>query len=283
MSSAAGAPTAPNLDGVRVTLGGTARPIRSVLVYSRGGAALQVSMSSYPMACTDLVGRGTVLEPDELVIDVTIAPRLTPAGEEAWRVTRVRLGKTTRQGDLGSATVVAYDPRQDVRASFQAAVLLGADRLDIDARIDVAGCGVLPFNDRTEVRPQGRLEIELAGKRVEMHGASLVAAADGARTVRLSSEPHACITGTLGSDYSVSLTLASDGEHAGHVRLEGYSLVSQLGADLDPGAIAVRMQPLGDDAVAVEAELIGEARVGSYRMKLSGTASLERCGVSAKP
>jgi hypothetical protein len=273
-----------------VALDGKPIPMRSLVAYSRGGAALQLTMSNYGLGCGDLKGSGTLKEPDEITIDLTIAPHLTPDGNDAWEVTRARVGRITRQGTLGKATVTAYDPREIVRAKFKAEVQMPAtkpgsksSKLVINADMKAEGCGILPLNSKAEVRQQNKLEVELAGKRIKIHGASLYVAPDGRRQLRLTSEPHACNTGVHGSDYGITLELPVEGDHATMVRVEGYALSRTLVAKLDEGAMAARFLPAVDDSIPVAGEIAGEAKPGGYELKISGTASLQTCREQAPP
>jgi hypothetical protein len=200
------------------------------------------------------------------------------------------VGRITRQGTLGKATVLAYDPREIVRAKFEAEVQMPAtkpaartSKLVVAADIKAEGCGLLPLNTNAEVRPQNKIEVELATKRIKIFGASLYIAPDGRRQVRLTSEPHACSTGVQGSDYGITLELPAEGDHATMVRVEGYALSRTLVEKLDDGAMAARFLPALDDSIPVAAEIAGEAKPGGYELKLSGTASLEICRELAAP
>jgi hypothetical protein len=271
----------PALPGITAELDGKPLPLASVLVYSRGGAALQLSFSTHPMTCNDLVGEGTVPMVGETTVDVTLAPRLTPDGNSEWRVTRGRLGQVTRQGDLGGATVSAFDPRSTVKAELDVKLTFPPDQskkshtLRLAGRVDTEGCGLRPFSLEAKVRPQPDLRFELAGKAISVFGSSFAPTRDGGLELRLTSEPHACATRSRGSDVALTLELGPSGE-ANHLRIEGYTLARPLDQKLESGSFAVRIEAR-DAGTGARVELAGTTEVSGYRVVLDGVTDAERC------
>lgn len=273
--------TVPTLPGLKATLDHKPLPLRTALAYSRGGAALHITLSTHPITCKDIGGEGTVRLAGETTVDVTLAPRLLPDGNSDWRVMRARLGAVTRQGDLGSAKVTAFDPRKPVNGELDLAVIFPppeAHSLNLVGRIQAEGCGLRPYSLDAKVRPQKDLRIELAGKPILVHGASVTRRPDGDFTLLFTSEPHACAIGARGSDFAVTLQLSSTGE-AKRARVEGYSLPKLVEGKVE--GMAVRFDAAGDAGVRLE--LAGTTEINGYRLLLDGNAEAESCPEIARP
>ncbi|HZO12598.1 MAG TPA: hypothetical protein VFB62_05055 [Polyangiaceae bacterium] len=266
---------APTLPGLKATLDHKPLPLRTALAYSRGGAALHITLSTHPITCKDIGGEGTVRLAGETTVDVTLAPRLLPDGNSDWRVMRARLGPVTRQGDLGSAKVTAFDPRKPVSGELELAVIFPppeAHTLNLAGRIQAEGCGLRPYSLDAKVRPQKDLRIELAGKAILAHGASVTRRRDGDLMLLFTSEPHACAVGARGSDFAITLQLSATGE-AKSARVEGYSLPKLVEGKVE--GMAVRFDTAGDAGVRVE--VAGTTELNGYRLMLDGNAEAESC------
>jgi hypothetical protein len=258
--------------------------IRSILAHSRGGRALQLTFSTHQLNCQDLRRRGTLLEPDETAFDITLAEQLTPAGDQAWAVTRVRLGKTSRQGNLGEATVSADDPNKTVRAKVKLALLNPAGRagsgtprsLQLAGEVTAVGCGLMTGFETSDARYQKDLRVSVAGARIAIHGATLSKSPKGV-VLRLSSEPHTCKTGPAGADLAIALTLGEAREAVTEARLTGYQLPRRLRSVLDDEGIAARLATHSDDEGGTTVELSGAAPVGGYVLEVNGTARPRLC------
>jgi hypothetical protein len=267
--SAAGslAPTA----SATSTLAMTARykneaiPLTSALAFSRGGAALQLTLSTHELTCAHLREKVT-RHPDEVSFDLTLAPLLAPDGAERWSLTRARFGIVTREGDLGAVTIDTYNPHEDVTLPFDHTLHFPPDQLVLKGPLTAKGCGVLPWSGEAEVRRQNRLEVSLGGKALTMNGATSRRQTDG-ETLRISSEPHPCGS-VVGSDLALTLKLSERGVVS--LRAEGYVLPRALFSELGPGAIAITRH--GDDS-----ELAGRVDLGGYALELAGTVSPRAC------
>jgi hypothetical protein len=282
------APPAPvsALPGFKAQLDGNELPLQSVLAFSRGGAALQLTFSTVPLECEHLAGSGVMREPGEVSFDLTVAPLF--GDKNGWAVTRAKLGRATRQGKLGDATVKKYDPREEVSLQFKASLLFPAaassgandQKLELDGSIAAKGCGLVPLSADAKVRPQDRLVLELDGKRVGVHGASLVRRRLGNLELRLSSEPHDCANGPLGSDLGVMIALSDQGDSAQSIALDGYAIPQYVPQVLEPGSVSVRFErtPLeADGAAEVSGDIAGEVTVKNHRLRVQGTAAFEVC------
>lgn len=268
-ASASAAGNAPSF----ATLSGQPIPFASVLAYSRGGAAIHVLASTHEVGCSDLGGAGFMREAGEITIELTLAP-LSVVGAPRWSVVRVRLGTTTRQGDLGRVDPVAVDPRAPVRAVLDAKTTVavgGSQReLGLSGTLEAKSCGVIP-SARAEARPQTALTLSLDGRAVPIRGATYQ---PEQRRLRLSSEPHDCRGGLPEADVALSLTL-TEGAAIDHAKLEGFTLERTVRAKT-PGLSAATVDLLEDEG-DLTVELSGEANLGGHPLALGGSASFERC------
>jgi hypothetical protein len=263
--------------GLESTLDKTPLPLENAFAFSRGGSALHLMFSTHPLACENLGGAGFELQPGELAFDVTVAPSLRPDGKERWSITGSRLGGMTRQGDLGQVDVEAADPHKTVKVKFKdAALAFPPNEIGLDGSVSATPCAILPWSDKARVRPQRELAVELAGKRIAIHGASLTPEVGGVRTLTITSEPHACGHGVMGSDYGVRIELATgaDGLVAQRVLVSGYSLTRELAAKEVAHSVAVK---LGDEAAEIEATVTADLEVGGYHLAIDGRVRAEPC------
>jgi hypothetical protein len=279
--ASASAPAHRGIPGLDVTIDDRALPVRSLLAYSRGGIALQLVLSTHPIGCGQLDPRGTLELPGELVFDLTLAPLLGVDGKSEWAVVRARYGGVTREGKLGTAVVSAFDPREQVEARLEASVkvpaapAVGVKRahsLLLSGRIEAEGCGLRPYRSDAKVRPQKDLSLEIAGKAVAVHGASLRRRNEGVELL-LTSEPHGCSAGALGAD--VAVTLQIDGEQVKRLGIGGYRLPARSGPP--NGALGARLASPLDGAEVVGVEVAGVTEVGGYRVTLDGPVDAIVC------
>lgn len=273
-ASASVAPKKSQLVGFSATIDDTPLALDSAVAFSRGGAALHLTVSTHPLECDKMAGAGFRVEPGESLFDFTIAPVVVPGEGEVWMVTGSRLGDVSRQGELGRVEVSANDPRKTVVASFKALSLAFPPKtVVLDGKLSATACGILPVSERAKVRRQQDLKVELDGKSWLMHGASLVA---GGRELRLTSEPHACDKGIQGSDIGIELTLAEDATTPAKLRVSGYSVARPLMAKQGEAGLAVRVgaaEAGGESDVAIS----GEIDLGGHPLLVDGVAHAERC------
>jgi hypothetical protein len=258
--------------------------IRSILAHSQGGRALQLSFSTHQLSCQDLRRRGTLLEPDETAFDITLAERLAPDGKQAWAITRVRLGMTSRQGNLGEATVSADDPHKTVQATVKLALLNPPGRagggtprsLQLGGEVTAVGCGLMTGFQTSDARFQKELRVDVAGARIPIHGATLTKSPKGI-VLQLSSEPHNCSIGPVGADLAIALTLNAEREAVTEAKLSGYGLPGALRSAAGDEGIAARLSTDSDGGDDTTVQLGGAVTAGSYRLEVNGTAQPRLC------
>ena len=186
-SSAAAPARKSKVIGFTAKIDGIELPLETALAFSRGGSAIQLTMSTHPLACKHLAGRGFKVEPNEVTFDLTLAPSLAADGTTPWHITGARLGSTSRQGQLAPASVGAFDPRGRVTTSFDAALHFPPSKLEVSGTINTLGCGILPWSDKAMVRPQKSLRLAIADKRIAINGASLARTKKGELRIHLTS------------------------------------------------------------------------------------------------
>ena len=255
-SAAVATPTLP----LEATYKDKRLPLVSALAFSRGGSAVQVTMSTHELTC-DHLRKAVTKHPDEVNFDLTVAPLLSADGKETWSLASARFGQVTRQGRLGPVNLSSYNPSEQIHMRFDHTLVFPPDKLILKGALDVKGCGVLPWSKGAEVRRQTDLKVTLAGKALTINGATL-----SNNTLRLSTEPHPCGT-IVGSDIALTLTLGGGGVTA--IRLEGYALPRTLFTKLESGVTVDRSD--GD------IKLAGEVQVGSYPLALEGIARAQVC------
>ncbi len=258
--------------------------IRSILAHSQGGRALQLTFSTHPLSCQDLRRRGMLLEPDETAFDITLAERLAPDGGRAWAITRVRLGMTSRRGNLGEATVSADDPNKTVQAAVKLTLVnppgrAGSDTprsLRLDGEVTALGCGLMTHFKTSDARFQKELQVDVAGARIPIHGATLTKSPKGI-VLQLSSEPHNCSAGPVGADLAIALTLNAEREAVTEAKLSGYLLPATLRSAVNDEGIAARLSTDSDGGDGTTVQLSGAVTAGSYRLEINGTARPRLC------
>ncbi len=275
-SIASAKPRKSKLVGFSAKLGDTELVLDSALAFSRGGAALHVTLSTHPLECEKITGAGFRLEPAEFLVDFTVAPVTVPGKGEQWMVTGSRLGDVSRQGALGHVETTATDPRNTVKMSMQkVALAFPPTMLVLDGKLTAMGCGVVPLTERAKVRPQKELKVLLDDKPLTMNGASIVNDARG-RTLRITSEPHACDKGVLGSDVGIEVTLARDDSTMTRLRVSGFSVARPLSTEKSQGGLSIRFD--GADAGAEQSVAVtGEVGMGGHTLLIDGIAHVEIC------
>lgn len=294
-SPTADASAAPAFDYLPIEASWKNRPLElaSAVAFSRGGRALHVSLSTHPLTCAD-IKRGVQKVPDEIAVDLTLAPLLSKQGEESWAITRARFGPITRQGDLAPVTLSTFHPKETIKTTLKARLSFPPDELVLNGRFDIDGCGLRPWSTEALVLRQSELNVTLAGRALSMNGATLETAANGERVLRISTEPRAC-GATAGSDATLIITLAkgaSDGGEAADdaptsVRAEGYTLPRPIAAK-DAAGLKVKpvvgspggAPPTGDetaDPAQARFDVDGALSLSGYALTIAGTVTAQRC------
>lgn len=274
-ASASAAPKKSKLVGFTAKVDDKELILDSALAFSRGGSALHITLSTHPIPCDKIAGAGFKLEPGEFVVDFTLAPVFQPGGKIVWKITGSRLGDVTRQGALGDVTVLLADPRRTVKIELDdVALVFPPTKLVLDGTLVAAGCGVIPLTERAKVRPQKAMRVELNGKRRVINGAS-VATIKGKRTLRLTTEPHACDKGVQGSDMGIAIALAEDGS-AESLTVTGFGIPRPLRSK--PGMLPANVQfdEAGQRAL-MDVAISSDLELGKDRLVMDGVARVEIC------
>jgi hypothetical protein len=261
--------------GLEVTLDRTPLPLENAFAFSRGGAALHIMFSTHPLGCEHLGGPGFELQEGELAFDVTMAPALRPDGSERWSITGSHLGTMARQGDLGTVEVTASDPHKTVVAKFKDAKLeFPPNVIGLHGAVSAQPCSILPWSDKARVRPQKDLQLELAGKRITIHGATLSPGKKGGRVLILTSEPQACGSGAQGSDFGFRYEIGDDGQ-ATSLRVSGYRLTRELFSRevATPVTVKIGEAQSGETEVLLTTDL----KIGGYLLTVDGKLAAEVC------
>ncbi len=275
-ASASAAAPQHRLPGFTATVDGEILPLAAALAFSRGGAALHVTLSTHDLECDKIAGAGFRLEPGETLFDFTLAPVNVPGEGERWMITGSRLGDVSRQGELGRAEVSAFDPRRTVKVKLDRVPLAFPPKtVLLDGELSATGCGILPVTERATVRPQRDLVVELDGKRLTMNGASLVVQ-KGGRELRLTSEPHACDKGLAGSDVGIELMLPDGRDRASRVRVSGFAVPRPLSVQDADAALSLRIDTPAE-AGAIDVAVSGEVGLAGHTLLVDGVAHAESC------
>ncbi len=156
-------------------------------------------------------------------------------------------------------------------------------KLHVDGAIVARGCGVVPASDRVHVvsaqakaARQKDLEVNVAGKRIPIQGATIQPTSDGeSLKLTLSSQPLSCKAGIRGADVVLQVFLSGNPLKANSVRLQG----DLFGAAYE-GDASMRVKADGplDGSSDVTFHLDGKVddAVG-YSMALSGKLVAEQC------
>ncbi len=269
------APAPQRAAPIAVKLGDKAIPFTSLLAFSRGGRALHFMASTHGLICSDLSkSQGIRAEAGEVTLDLTIAPQLRPDGTEGWAVTRVRYNQITRQGSYGAVEAIAVDPEGKVELKLDAKLRMPGTNgdLTIGGKVDVQGCGVVPYSKQAIEREQKDMTLKVAGKTYPLRGATFESTSPP--KLRLSTEPHRCGS-VAGVDLGLTITLADKKNVAEHLRLEGFVLPTTLATKLEEVAAVPRDPVDGKNTLAIE--LQGETKAGAYPVELHGVVSAEIC------
>ncbi len=261
--------------------------MKTLLAYSHGGRALLIVASSAQPKCKDYAGMGRRLAKGEVYFNLTISPMLQKDGKEKWGITYGHFGGMSRQSSFGTVSVSASDPSKEVRVKlkfdFKApeVKMKGFEKpqqlLKVDSELVAKGCGRMQKYAKAKPRPQKQLSLKVAGKAFAVQGATLKKSGEK-HTLRLTTQPVSCTTGSIGSDVVVELKLEGKPLKVNHAYLAGDLFGSQYNSAPGDKPMKVKASgPLdGDGEVTIALDGKVDNVVG-YSVELAGKVVAQRC------
>lgn len=257
-------------------------------------SALRVTVSTDPLTCEQL--KGPYPERPSAAgarLDFSVAQPFAPDGSPApWRVRNAVLNDA--RGPRGLMTRGAEV--DDVRRSDGEVTFVGLELASQDGTKMVTWTGDLRAKDcgrasrKEPDRPQRDLQLTVAGKPLEIHGASLLPMG-GKTFLRLTRGPHRCDSVfTDGYDFFLDLALAGEPPKVEFGALQGALFPEDpSGSKGREGFVVKVVEPAEEDAANaakadagadgqfVEVELDGTLDLGGFETKLKGKVSAGRC------
>lgn len=296
-ASAADAPLVVKVDG-------ETWPIQSQIVYTHGGEALRVELSTAELACSDVQGMGRVLKPGEKTLSFTVAPKIASDGTSSWQIRTLFLPPRNLV-ELGPATVTGPAEDGGVQIGLKLDLPLDASeflklpegRLSVQGELNTTTCGVLPRNKGVSSSPQPELELTFAGVPFAITGAT-VGESFGKPVLRLSTQPHDCDTSMVGSDFSVALTLSEDDKTVPEGLINGDRVDQNINFNVKDGSFTYAVDPKGSTTLTKDAQglpqvlsnvtsvvgrgpklihVSGEADAAGHPLKVKGTVRASGC------
>jgi hypothetical protein len=288
-STAAEAPAVAEPPPATITVNGEPIAMQTALVYSRGGRALRLFVSSAKRSCEDAASP-IAKAADEVWFRLRLAPTLQKDGSEKWGITHRRFLSLDSVGEFGDVTVVGSELTKEAKVQLKLDWVAPKDKLvevqqklHVEGTITARGCGVLPAYERVHVvsaqakaRLQKDLNLTVAGKTIPIQGATIQPTSDGeSLKLTLSSQPLICKAGIRGADVVLHVFLSGDPLEADSVRLQGdlfgaayegdASMTAKADGPLDGSSdVTFSLDGKVDDAVG-------------YSMTFSGKVVAEQC------
>lgn len=259
-------------------------PFQTFIVYSYGGQALNVELSTASPPCSDFEGMGRMLASGEKSMGMTIAPRLAKDGTSTWQVRFLALHPRSLI-DVGPATVTGPDADGKVKVGFDLKIPLDANdflklpasQLSMVGTFETTSCGVYSRNANAVKRAQPDLKVSLGGESFAITGATIAKDWD-TPVLRLSSQPHACDSSLLGSDFWVELKLEGDPLTVTQVNYGGERVDNNVTFTPEGNPLTVKTDasPLlgtGDKTLTVD----GDVEIWGWPMSIHGKVVASRC------
>ena len=287
-----------------VQVDGETWPIQSQIVYSHGGEALRVELSTAERQCSDFESMGRVLKPNEETLSFTVASKLAPDGTSSWQVRTlflpprnlIELGPATVTGPAEDGTV-QIGLQLDIPLEASEFLELKAGKLSLQGELKTKSCGVIPRNKGVGENPQPELELTFAGVPFAITGAT-VSESFGKPVLRLSTQPHGCDTSMVGSDFSVEMTLSEADKTVTNGLINGDRVDQNINFNVKDGSFTYEVDPKGSTTIAKDAQglptvlsnvtsvvgrgpklihLSGEADAFGHPLKVKGTVRANGC------
>ena len=271
------------------TLDGQPLPLKTAVVYSRGGAGLELELSTATPTCKDFSGNGRMLAHGERHFSVGLAKLLDEDGKEHWGLNRIYFdGHTQQGGDLGKVTIAEADAEAGVKGELDFTLTLEkSEVMKRDAHVLVVkgpfvakGCGVFTRDGGPAARPQPEAQLTVAGKTFAVNGATVAPTTFPKPGHELVLSTGAASCKASSSDEALTLKLNLDDQgRATFAHMAGQVLPSQLNmtpGDADPSLSAKAAGPLEGEG-EVSFALSGKLDLLGYAVTLGGEVTALRC------
>lgn len=291
VEGASGAPGEVDGAGLRVKVNGAPVSIRSVLSYSRGGAATLVRFSSADLGCESVKVEGRRPEEGEVSFELLFAPVLNEAGQQRARIARASFNGFSQsvQEKLGEAREVTLDPVGGSRGALSLSLKTpgaggagaSARELEVEGPFEAVGCGEhrSKRDEGLRVRPQASLSYSLSGQVFEVRGAVLRPGRDGGQELSLSTAAMSCEERHSDEGLQTRLNFVEGGA-VSFVYLGGVRIPRQINVNAGL-SLRVETQGAGAGGGLVKVKVTGPAQdIDGYRLKVVGEVEALRCGGS---
>jgi hypothetical protein len=276
--SGASGPSKPEGFDAKGKVDGKAVEYRSAVAFKhKGSAAIHIQASTEKVTCADVTSEEEPKLPEGAdKVEIVVTPVLKADGGTAWTVMQAfhYTSKSTSSyaiGKYADASLAGSDPAKGMRVTVSGWNDKKASDFGLDGTIVAEGCGLVPgwpsdSDESLTPRPQSKLTLEVAGKKLDIVGA--IHQVDRNMIV-LSTRPVSCTASF--AEVEATLRLADDGTSG---RFDGLTVEEMDTQDL-PKPVKVELgKPAGG---SVTAKLAGDFKLGSYPVKLSGSADLLVC------
>jgi hypothetical protein len=215
--------------GLVVTREGKPVRMTSAVALSRGGGAIEITMSTRPLDCQSA---GLGMEPmdeTQTQVRVVIAPLLRASGASEWAVSRTYFRGGNDDRERGAIAGGPYDASKDVSVTLPKLELHSAGKhketVTVEGPLVAKGCGVVPGDRAAKPRPQPDVTFSVAGRTMPVLGAVIERRKSATTVLRLATHPLDCRDYGLDADLVWELYL--DGDQISRAQLRGALLPSQ--------------------------------------------------------
>jgi hypothetical protein len=232
-------------DALVVTRDGTPVRMTSAIVLSRGGQAIELTLSTAPLDCATAGQRMEPMAEEETLIRIVIAPLVRASGPPEWSIAKTYFRGGNDSRERGAIAGGPFDATHDVSLTLPKLELTSAgltkETVTVEGPLVAKGCGIVAGDRAPKPRPQPGVTFSVAGQTLPILGAVLETK-PGHRVLRLATQPIDC--DDPGFDADLAWELYLDGDQPSRAQLAGAILASQSSQMLRPDSkVTVRLGP----------------------------------------
>lgn len=277
----------PALGGLKATLNGEPLPLVGAALYSQGGSARTLELSTEPLPCSVYAELGRSIAPGERYFSVSFKPLLQADGTLKWTTESLEMTQQRPEGELTKITLLDTDAGKPARFRFDDLFVLPANKfferpeakLELRGEGTADGCGVRKGLSEATARPQTGLKLTVAGRAFPMLGATL--SADGSE-LELNSSPLDC-SGSAGHDLRIKIQLKPNDDQTYSIYASGdlFQMQYNMTAAVAPAAggpgLFIQVAPEATKGSPRAVRIEGTFTLDEFPAVISGEASAVDC------
>ena len=280
-------PPLPKPEPFKSSFNGEEVEYKTMLAYTYGGRGLRIELSTESRTCDDYTSLSRSVAKGERYVSMVVAPLLENDGTESWRLQSFSVKSRSARAS-GKVEAISTDPKGDVRIkidvnqAFKADDFMGWEAMTVamSGELVAKGCGVFARDKDAVSRPQPDLKVTLAGVEMPLQAATLVR--NRGLYLKLSTQPQACITDSIGSDLFLSFKIEMDEGEAQvkHLLINGDLTHQNINVGFEDGELPLKLKGGGSltegEEILLNLEMAKDVFDGIV-LTISGTANVKSC------